>query len=377
MGVPDEHLRVPLRHRQFRHLDEQGLVFREEFMERRVDEPDDDRKALHRTEDAFEVCLLEPAELLEGPEVAAREVFQDGFEGRETLLERGPTVLLRGVDLGPDGPNLGRDLPVVRGRQEHFVDDGEPIHLHEHVCGPVQADPLGAESPGALRVARIVGVRPDLEATLFVRPPQERLKVGLLLEIRIDRGDAALEDLPGAAVNGHEIAAMDDLPPDPEKTLVVVDDDRLAAGDAGNPEAPGHDRGMARRAPSSRQDALRVQDPVDVVGRCFHPDEHDRFLLVAPHPLRFVRWSPASANWSYTAGKVSRSWPMVRGVRIPATTSSPWAFDKNSPNSCFSPVEGFRVNATPVPESGPMFPKTIVCTFAAVPRSWGILLKFR
>src|SRR5436190_21259987 len=109
MGVPDEHLRVPLRHRQFRHLDEQGLVFREEFMERRVDEPDDDRKALHRTEDAFEVWPLEPAEPLEGPEVAGREGLQDGFEGRETLLERGPTGLLRRTDPCPEGPNLVRD----------------------------------------------------------------------------------------------------------------------------------------------------------------------------------------------------------------------------------------------------------------------------
>src|SRR5437660_5713653 len=239
MGVPDEHLRVPLRHRQFRHRDEQGLVFREEFMERRVDEPDDDRESLHRPEDAFEVLLLEPAELLEGPEVAAREALQGWFEGRKALPERGPTVLLRGVDFGLDRPNLARDLPVVRGRQDHFVDDAEPIRLHGHVLGPVPADPFSAEYPGALRVARIVGVRPDLEATLLVRPPPEGLEVGLLLEIRIDRGDATFEDLPGAAVDGHEVAAMNHLPADPEKTLVVVDDDRFAAGDAGNPEAPG------------------------------------------------------------------------------------------------------------------------------------------
>ena len=41
-----------------------------------------------------------------------------------------------------------------------------------------------------------------------------------------------------------------------------------------------------------------------------------------------------------------------------------------------SPVFGSRVNATPVPESSPMLPKTIVTTLTAVPRSSAILLNF-
>ena len=59
-------------------------------------------------------------------------------------------------------------------------------------------------------------------------------------------------------------------------------------------------------------------------------------------------------------------------VRMPATTSSPWALVRYSPNSTFSPVFGSRVNATPVPESSPMLPKTIVTTLTAVPRSSGM-----
>ena len=34
---------------------------------------------------------------------------------------------------------------------------------------------------------------------------------------------------------------------------------------------------------------------------------------------------------------------------MPATTSSPWALMRYSPNSAFSPVAGLRVKATPVP----------------------------
>ncbi len=55
------------------------------------------------------------------------------------------------------------------------------------------------------------------------------------------------------------------------------------------------------------------------------------------------------------------------GVLIPATTSSPWALNKYSPNNVFSPVDGFLEKATPVPQSSPMLPNTIDWTFTAVP----------
>ena len=47
------------------------------------------------------------------------------------------------------------------------------------------------------------------------------------------------------------------------------------------------------------------------------------------------------------------------GVRIPATTSSPWALIKYSPQNVFSPVAGSLVKATPVPELSPEFPNTM------------------
>ena len=43
-------------------------------------------------------------------------------------------------------------------------------------------------------------------------------------------------------------------------------------------------------------------------------------------------------------------------------------FSVNSPG----PVEGFLVNATPVPEVSPIFPNTMDCTLTAVPQSPGI-----
>ena len=49
----------------------------------------------------------------------------------------------------------------------------------------------------------------------------------------------------------------------------------------------------------------------------------------------------------------------LSGVLIPATISSPCALNKNSPNISFSPVFGFLVNNTPVPDFSPVFPNTI------------------
>src|SRR5580698_8714394 len=54
---------------------------------------------------------------------------------------------------------------------------------------------------------------------------------------------------------------------------------------------------------------------------------------------------------------------------MPATTSSPCALLRYSPKSTRSPVFGSRVKATPVPESSPIFPKTISITLTAVPQS--------
>ena len=65
------------------------------------------------------------------------------------------------------------------------------------------------------------------------------------------------------------------------------------------------------------------------------------------------------------------------GVRIPATTSSPWLLARNSPNSPGSPVAGLRVNTTPEPESADKLPNTMDCTTTAVPRSCAMRSRFR
>ncbi len=82
--------------------------------------------------------------------------------------------------------------------------------------------------------------------------------------------------------------------------------------------------------------------------------------------------SGISSSREGTEGSVFEALLMGRGVLVPATTSSPWAFRRYSPKKTFSPVEGFLVKATPVPESVPMLPKTMLWTLTAVPQEAGM-----
>src|SRR5213594_187046 len=66
---PNERLRILARDPQFGHLHEQRLVSRQEFVERRVDEPDDDREPGHLPQDAHEILPLHPTEVFQRSDV--------------------------------------------------------------------------------------------------------------------------------------------------------------------------------------------------------------------------------------------------------------------------------------------------------------------
>jgi len=50
---------------------------------------------------------------------------------------------------------------------------------------------------------------------------------------------------------------------------------------------------------------------------------------------------------------------------------------RKSPYGVLSPVDGERVKPTPVPLVSSRLPKTMACTFTAVPRSWGMRSRTR
>ncbi len=224
-------------------------------MQRRVDEANHDREAVHRPEEPSKVIGLEPFELRES-----------GVERLDRL-----TIVRREVRIGPGLRGRRR-----RGIQDHAPDRGEAVLLEEHVLGPAQADPLRAERARALRIAGVVGVGPDLEAAHLVGPAQQRGEVVLVLEAGLDRWQLAGEDLACRAVDADELALGDRGAPGSHLALGVVDLQRLGAGDARQAHRAGHDRSVRGRSPTGGQDALCGQHAVDVVRRGLDADEDDR-----------------------------------------------------------------------------------------------------
>src|SRR5436853_5975774 len=223
MSVVDEHVRIAPCQSELCYLDEQALVLRKELMEGRIDQADDHRESLHRPEDADEILLLQATEFLQRAQISPGEIPKHRFQEGDAFRKGVPLLVLRGLDFGLECPHLAGDPSIVRRGEDHLMDDIEPVRLHEHVLRPVQADPLRAELPGALRIPRIIRIGPHLEAPFFVRPPKERLQVRLLREVRINRRDSAFEHLPRATVDGYEIPATDDLLADAEPAPAAID----------------------------------------------------------------------------------------------------------------------------------------------------------
>jgi len=102
---------------------------RQELVQRRIEQPDRDRVSGHRFEHPLEVLALH----------------------REQLGERAAAARL------------------VR-RHDHFAHRRDAIAFEEHMLGAAQANSLGTELTGALRVRRGVGVGAHPQPAVLVRP---------------------------------------------------------------------------------------------------------------------------------------------------------------------------------------------------------------
>ena len=101
-------------------------------MQRRVDEANYNRQAIHFPEKAAEVLAL---------------VRQKSVQGLALL-----------------GQNVCHDK---------LLDQGETLGIEKHVLGPAKSDALCAEFPRTLRVVGIVGVGPHLEPGGVVGPLEQ------------------------------------------------------------------------------------------------------------------------------------------------------------------------------------------------------------
>ena len=107
-----------------------GRLLGQELVQRRIEQPDGDREALHRAEDRLEIAS------------AASEAAWPARAAR-------PARVLR---------------------DDHLPHRGQPIAVEEHVLGPAEADALRAEIAAAVRVGRGVGVDAHAELPDSIGP---------------------------------------------------------------------------------------------------------------------------------------------------------------------------------------------------------------
>ena len=214
------------------------LERRQELVQRRVEEADRHRQPGHGLEDALEVGLLE----------------------RQQPVERIAT-------------------PGLVGCEDHLLHDGQPLLAEEHVLGAAEPDALRAELAGLRRVVGVVGVRAHLEPAQVVGPLEDRLEI--LVDRRRDERNLADDHATGAAVDSDHVALAQVVPAEADGLRTGVDVQAVAAGHARFAHAA-RDHGRVRRHPAvCGEDALRLDQPVDVVGRRLPADEDHRLAGLA------------------------------------------------------------------------------------------------
>ena len=134
-------------------------------MQRRVEQPDRDREALHRLEDPFEVPLLKRKKLV---------------EGRLALL--------------------------FRLRHDHRLHLRLAVGLHEHVLRPAKADALRPELSRFPGVLGVVGVRANTGLAQLVGPLEDRAEV--LSDLGLDQWNVFARDLARGAVDRDQVTAV-------------------------------------------------------------------------------------------------------------------------------------------------------------------------
>ena len=206
---------------------------RQELVERRVEQADGDRQAIHRLENADEVALLH----------------------RTNLVER---------DLA---------LRIVVG-EDHLAHDRQASLAHEHVLSTAEADALGTETAGAGGVLRRIGVGTHAQAADVIGPRGDALEV--LVEARRHEGHRTAEDLAGRAVHRESLALFDGAPTDDHAAALDIDLETLDARHARLAHAARNHGRVRRHAAVRGDDALRHDHPVDVVGRGLPAHEDHR-----------------------------------------------------------------------------------------------------
>ena len=214
-----------------------GIAMRQEFMQRRIEQTDRDRQALHDLEQFGEVAALH----------------------RQDLRQRRTTGLL----------GIGED---------HLAHRENAVSLEEHVFGAAKPDPLGAELECGACIRRRIRIGAHAELAHLVGPRHQRAE--LAGHFRLDHLDLAEQHLAGRAIDGDDVAALQGVAGDRQGSGIVIDADRTRARDAGLAHAARHHRRMRGHAAACGEDAFRGMHAVNVFRTGLDPHQNDLAALL-------------------------------------------------------------------------------------------------
>ena len=233
----------------------------QELMQRRIDQADGHRKAVHGLKDPDEVLALK----------------------RQERVQCSASILV----------GVGEDEPL----------DVRLALAEEHVLGAQESDALSAHVTGPGRVLRRVGIRPhakpprgvrmghdpinrtDQFGRLVVRTCQGRVESGL--EVGHDRAGhhrhLSEEDVTGASVDGDDIALLDHGPRGGRHHATLgVDIEGLRPADGGLSHATRHDGRVRGLAATTGEDAGGGDHALQVVRVRLTAHQDDRLPLLGP-----------------------------------------------------------------------------------------------
>ena len=201
-------------------------------MQRRIEQPDRHRQALHDLEQLDEIGALH----------------------RQQFRQRGAARLF------------------VLG-QDHLAHGADAGFLEEHVLGAAQPDALGPELDRGARVVRGIAVDADAELADLIGPFHQRAE--LAGHFRLDHRHPPGQHLAQRSVDGDDVAGLEGARADAHGAAAIVDADRAAAGDARLAHAARHHGGVRGHAAARGQDALGGVHAVDVFGAGLDPHQND------------------------------------------------------------------------------------------------------
>ena len=235
----------------FRQLRPRRALVREEFVERRVEQADGDRQAVHRPEYALEVLALVRQELV------------------ERLLPFGEV-----------------------GGENHLAHRVDSVALKEHVLSAAETDALGAELNRHLSLRGSVRVGAHAELAVLVGPLHNSVEeaVGVALgglhfsgehaDYLAGRGfDFAEENFAGGSVYGDVVALLDYHIADAHNALGIVHGDFACGANADFAHLARHERRVRAHPAAGSQNALGGYHAAQVFGRGFLAAENHLFAL--------------------------------------------------------------------------------------------------